>query len=48
MNKYDVLVNAYHLRVGEAALIKMPQNKYYTYPQSQVDLNPKLNNADRQ
>jgi len=48
MNKYDVLVNAYHLRVGEAALIKMPQNKYYTYPQSQVDLNPKLSNADRQ
>ncbi|MCV9929918.1 RagB/SusD family nutrient uptake outer membrane protein [Flavobacterium sp. LS1R49] len=48
MNKYDVLVNAYHLRVGEAAQIKMPQNKYYTYPQSQVDLNPKLSNADRQ
>lgn len=48
MNKYDVLVNAYHLRVGEAAQIKMPQNKYYTYPQSQVNLNPKLSNADRQ
>ncbi|MNF25191.1 SusD family protein [compost metagenome] len=47
MNKYDVLVNAYHLRVGEAAQIKMPQNKYYTYPQSQVNLNPKLSNADR-
>lgn len=48
MNKYDVLVNAYHLRVGETATIKMPQNKYYTYPQSQVNLNPKLSNADRQ
>jgi hypothetical protein len=48
MNKYDVLVNAYHLRVGEAAQIKMPQNKFYTYPQSQVDLNPKLSNGDRQ
>lgn len=48
MGKYDVLVNAYHLRVGEAALVKMPQNKYYTYPQSQVDLNPNLSNADRQ
>jgi hypothetical protein len=48
MNKYDVLVNAYHLRVGEAAQIKMPQNKYYTYPQSQVNLNPKLSNADRE
>jgi hypothetical protein len=48
MNKYDVLVNAYHLRVGEAAQIKMPQNKYYTYPQSQVNLNTNLSNADRQ
>ena len=48
MNKYDVLVNAYHLRVGETATIKMPQNKYYTYPQSQVNLNTKLSNADRQ
>jgi hypothetical protein len=48
MNKYDVLVNAYHTRVGEGAPIKMPQNKFYTYPQSQVDLNPKLSNADRQ
>ena len=48
MNKYDVLVNAYHQRVGDGAPIKMPQNKYYTYPQSQVDLNPNLSNADRQ
>lgn len=48
MNKYDVLVNAYHQRVGEPAPIKMPQNKYYTYPQSQVNLNPNLSNADRQ
>ncbi|MBF7090251.1 RagB/SusD family nutrient uptake outer membrane protein [Flavobacterium sp. ALJ2] len=48
MNKYDILVNAYHLRVGEPAQIKMPQNKYYTYPQSQVNLNPHLNNGDRQ
>ncbi|KLT70307.1 MULTISPECIES: RagB/SusD family nutrient uptake outer membrane protein [unclassified Flavobacterium] len=47
MNKFDVLVNAYHLRVGETAQIKMPQNKYYTYPQSQVDLNPNLSNANR-
>ena len=48
MNKYDILVNAYHLRVGETAPIKMPQNKYYTYPQTQVNLNTKLSNADRQ
>jgi hypothetical protein len=48
MNKYDVLVNAYHTRVGEGAPIKMPQNKYYTYPQSQVNLNSNLSNADRE
>ena len=48
MNKFDVLVNAYHVRVGETAPITMPKNKYYTYPQSQVDLNPNLSNADRQ
>jgi hypothetical protein len=48
MNKYDVLVNAYHTRVGEGAPIKMPQNKYYTYPQSQVNLNSNLSNAGRE
>ena len=48
MNKYETLVNAYHLRVGEPAPIKMPQNKYYTYPQSQVNLNTNLSNSDRQ
>lgn len=48
MNKYDVLVNAYHTRVGEGAPIQMPKNKYYTYPQTQVNLNSKLSNADRE
>jgi hypothetical protein len=48
MNKYDVLVNAYHTRVGEGTPIKMPQNKYYTYPQRQVDLNSSLSNAGRE
>jgi hypothetical protein len=48
MNKYDVLVNAYHLRIGDPAPVVMPKNKYYTYPQSQVDLNSKLSNAGRQ
>jgi hypothetical protein len=48
MNKYDVIVNAYLNRIGEPSNVSMPKNKYFTYPQKQVDLNPNLNNADRQ
>lgn len=48
MGKYDVLVNAYHIRVGDPAPIVMPKNRYFPYPQNQVNLNPNLNNADRQ
>ncbi|MEP7376945.1 MAG: RagB/SusD family nutrient uptake outer membrane protein [Chitinophagaceae bacterium] len=47
MNKYDVIVNAYLNRIGQPSNIVMPKNKYFPYPQSQVDLNPNLNNADR-
>lgn len=48
MNKYDVIVNAYLQRIGEPASIIMPKNKYFPYPQSQVNLNPNLDNSDRQ
>lgn len=48
MNKYDVIVNAYLQRIGEPATIQMPKNKYFPYPQSQVNLNPNLDNSDRQ
>lgn len=48
MNKYDVIVNAYLNRIGQPSNIVMPKNKYFTYPQGQVDLNPNLSNADRQ
>ena len=47
MGKYDVIVNAYLRRIGQPANIVMPKNKYFTYPQGQVTLNPNLSNADR-
>ena len=47
MGKYDVIVNAYLKRIGQPAVIVMPKNKYFPYPQSQVNLNPNLNNSDR-
>lgn len=47
MNKYDVMVNAYLQRIGQSATIKMPNDKYFPYPQTQVDLNPNLSNAGR-
>jgi len=47
MNKYDVLVNAYLTRIGQPAHVVMPKNKFFPYPQNQVDLNPNLSNADR-
>ena len=48
MNKYDVIVNGYLNRIGEPSNVSMPKNKFFTYPQKQVDLNPNLSNADRQ
>lgn len=47
MNKYDVIVNAYLSRIGQQPVITMPKNKYFPYPQSQVDLNPNLDNSGR-
>jgi len=48
MNKYDVVVNAYLNRIGQPSTIVMPKNKYFTYPLSQVNLNPNLSNTDRE
>lgn len=47
MNKYDVIVNAYLIRVGLPASIVMPKNKYFPYPQGQVNINPNLDNSNR-
>jgi starch-binding outer membrane protein, SusD/RagB family len=47
MGKYDVVVNAYLNRIGQPSNIVMPKNKYFPYPQSQVNLNPNLDNSAR-
>jgi hypothetical protein len=46
-NKYDVIVNAYLQRIGQPATIEMPKNRYFPYPQNQVDINPNLDNSGR-
>lgn len=47
MGKYDVIVNAYLTRIGQTPTISMPKNKYFPYPQAQVNLNPNLDNSGR-
>ena len=47
MGKYQEMTNAYLTAVGKLPLINMPRDKYFNYPQSQVDLNPNLSNSDR-
>ena len=46
-NKYDVIVNAYLTRIGQPAVIQMPKNKYFPYPDNQVTINPNLDNSGR-
>lgn len=47
MGKYESIVNAYLVSIGEPPAISMPKNRYFSYPQGQVNLNPNLSNADR-
>jgi hypothetical protein len=47
MGKYDVIVNGYLNRIGQPSSIVMPKNKYFPYPQGQVNLNPNLDNSNR-
>lgn len=47
MGKYESVVNAYLTAVGKTPTISISRDKYFSYPQSQVDLNPSLNNNDR-
>lgn len=47
MGKYETIVNKYLISIGEPPTIVMPKNKYFSYPQGQVNLNPNLNNSDR-
>ncbi|MEX6686173.1 RagB/SusD family nutrient uptake outer membrane protein [Danxiaibacter flavus] len=48
MDKYQQVTNAYLQSIGKDPAINITKNKYFTYPQTQVDLNPNLSNADRQ
>jgi hypothetical protein len=47
MGKYDVVVNAYLGRIGQAPSIEMPRDQYFPYPLNQVQINPNLNNSTR-
>lgn len=47
MGKYDAIVNTYLGTIGQPASIVMPRNRYFPYPQSQVNLNPNLDNSGR-
>jgi hypothetical protein len=48
MGKYQSMVNTYLTAIGQPARIDINKHKYFPYPQAQVDLNPNLNNSDRQ
>jgi len=45
--KYAQIVNAYLTRIGQPAVITMPKNQYFPYPQNQVNINPNLDNSGR-
>jgi hypothetical protein len=47
MGKYDAIVNPYLNSIGQPSNIVMPKNRYFPYPQGQVNLNPNLDNSDR-
>ncbi|MGO4290918.1 RagB/SusD family nutrient uptake outer membrane protein [Chitinophaga sp. RAB17] len=47
MDKYQSVVNKYLTAVGKTATITMPRDKYFSYPQAQIDINKTLNNNDR-
>ncbi|MFT3950148.1 MAG: RagB/SusD family nutrient uptake outer membrane protein [Agriterribacter sp.] len=47
MGVYPQMVNEYLTAAGLTPSINLAKDKYFPYPQSQVDLNPNLSNADR-
>jgi hypothetical protein len=47
MGKYESMVNKYLTAAGKTGRISMPADKYFSYPQAQVDLNKSINNNDR-
>lgn len=47
MDKYQTVVNTYLTAVGKIPTINMAKDKFFPYPQAQVDLNKQLSNGDR-
>lgn len=47
MGKYEEVVNAYLTAIKQQPSITLPRDKYFPYPQKQVDLDANLSNADR-
>ncbi len=47
MGKYAEKTNAYLISRGMPPSITMPRDKYFSYPQNQIDLNPNLSNEGR-
>lgn len=47
MGKYESVVNTYLTAVKKPASITLPRDKYFSYPQAQLDLNKSLSNNDR-
>ncbi len=45
--KYAEIVNAYLTRIGQPAVVTMPKNQYFPYPENQVTINPNLDNSGR-
>lgn len=45
---YQQVVNTYLTGIGKPASVNITRDKYFSYPQTQTDLNPNLSNAGRQ
>jgi len=47
MGKYESVVNAYLSAVGKVPSIQIARDKYFSYPQAQLDLNKSISNSGR-
>ncbi len=47
MDKYETIQNAYLAATGKTTRVNIAKNKYFPYPQTQVDLNNNLVNTNR-
>lgn len=48
MGKYQQVTNTYLSAIGKTPVIDINKHRYFPYPQTQVDLNPNLDNSGRQ